>query len=89
MSDNKVIPFNKVLAKYYETWYRDCHDSVGYCLEHGYETKAAEYARKAIEYFDIINDHWYEIEFFSVGHNAHLIESVTQQRFNQFLEEYK
>jgi hypothetical protein len=56
------MKFKKVLQKYYEKWYRDCHDSVKYCLSKNKVEKAVEYEKRTIEYFNLINENWDALE---------------------------
>ena len=77
-------PFSKVLAKYYEKWYRDCQDSVILCEKIGDFAKANDYKKAATEYFEMINAHWQEIEFYRIGDNAFYTESATKQAWDKF-----
>lgn len=67
--------FQKVLAKYYEIWYRNCHESAVWLREREKkETLEIErYLAKAQMYFDFINEHWNDIEFYRYGDNAYLL----------------
>lgn len=56
-----IYPFTKVLAKYYEEWYRDCHDSAIYCQERGRTKDAERYLDRAAMYFNLINENWEEL----------------------------
>lgn len=73
------MTFDKALAKYYELWYRNCHNSVIYCLDKGRIKDAEAYRLKAIEYFNFINENWYDIDFYRIGDNAYYNEYATNE----------
>jgi len=76
--------FYKSLAKYYHTWFRDCHDSAIYCKNQG-DTKLAEkYLTDAAKYFDIIINNWDAIEFFNIDDNAFKYDAVLPIEFRNY-----
>jgi hypothetical protein len=78
------MEFKKSLAKYYLQWFLDCHDSAVFCKEHGDNETAKKYLDKADEYFNLINENWEAIEFFSIGDNAFKINSALPEQFRGF-----
>lgn len=78
------MKFHKVLAKYYENCYRKCYDSIEYCMNHKMYGAAQEFRNKVQIYFDFINEHWDEIEFYRIDNNAHLTESATEEKLREF-----
>jgi hypothetical protein len=73
------MKFDKVLAKSYEKWYRNCTESVVYCTTHNID-KVDYYKAKAIEYFDFINEHWDDIDFYRIGDNAFYTPEATERK---------
>ena len=53
--------YSEPLAKFYEKWYRDCHESAVYCQERDRPEDAAWYLNKATLYFNLINKNWEEL----------------------------
>lgn len=80
------MKFSRILAKYYEKWYRDCYDSSVYCLERNMLADATEYMQKMQLYFDLINEHWYEIDFFKKGDIAFYYPEIQDKEFQKYLE---
>lgn len=78
------MTFRKSLAIYYETWFRNCHDSAVFCRERGNVLKAAKYLNDAEKYLNLIQDHWDAIEFFKVEDRAFLIDSAIPERFRGY-----
>jgi len=68
------VEFHKELSKYYDKWFRDCHDSAVYLKNKGKDAEAKEYLEDAAKYFDILNENWNAIEYYSIGDNAHKVE---------------
>lgn len=74
----------KALAIYYLKWFRDCMDSINYCIEHGDTKRAEQYKKDAIKYFDIINANWDAIMFFSIGDNAFKYDAALPKEFRGY-----
>ncbi len=78
------IQFYKSLAKYYHTWFADCHGSAIYCRQRGRERDAQNYLASASEYLTIIMENWEAIEFFSIGDRAFLRDSALPEQFRGY-----
>lgn len=76
--------FRKSLAKYYEKWFRDCYDSADYCMRQGDTERADEYRREAARLFDLINENWDAIEYFSVGDRSGLYDRAHPVEFRGY-----
>ena len=76
--------FRKVLAPYYFTWFRDCHDSAVYCEEKGDDIRKHQYLNDAKKYFEIIINNWDAIEFFSGGSNAFYYDEALPEEFRGY-----
>jgi hypothetical protein len=78
--------FNPVLAKYYEIWYRDSWDSFVYYANRKYDTPLTqEYYSRWKDLFELINEHWYEIEYYHIGDRAMRVAATL--KFQQWLTE--
>ena len=80
----ETMKFHKSLATYYLGWLRDCNDSVIYCLKHGDPERAQHYRERAARFFDLINENWKAIEFFSQEDNAFKIDSSLPEEFRGY-----
>jgi hypothetical protein len=84
MSKREVLEFRKSLARYYKKWYQDSLDSAEYCENHGDLRNAEGYRISAERYLKIIEKNREAIEFFSIGDNAHLIDSALPEKFRGY-----
>lgn len=78
------MEFSKSLAKYYHTWFRDCHDSAVYCAKNGDRVGEEKYLADAKKYFEIIINNWDAVEFFSIKDNAFLYDEVLPIEFRGY-----
>lgn len=78
------LEFRKALAIFYHKWFRDCHDSVKYCRDHGDTKRAEQYLIDSEKYFDIIINNWDAIEFFSIKDNAFIYDSCLPKEFRGY-----
>jgi hypothetical protein len=78
------MKYSKVLSQYYEKWLRDAYDSVDYCKSNNNHALAAEYQQSAKKIFDVINENWDAIQFFSVGDRAFLYDEVIPAEFRGY-----
>lgn len=78
------IRFKKALATYYHRWFRDCFDSAVYCRANGHNQLAEKYVSDAHRYFNLIQDNWNAIEFFSIGDNAFKLDRFLPKEFQGY-----
>ena len=76
--------FSKVLAKYYIKWFTNCHESAIYCASKGEKDRERKYLDDASMYLNIIMENWEAIEFFSIGDNAHMVDSYLPEQFRGY-----
>ena len=79
-----TIKFSKSLAKYYYGWLKDCEDSAIYCEQRGDSQRAWQYRDNAENYKKIIAENKEAIDFFSIGDNAHLLDSALPEKFRNY-----